>query len=608
MTRRLDLDALLEDARTSDLSDAFFTPHLRGVDRSDARDKVLSRIKSPGIDQADAVALGRTLAVLDPTPVLARVFEVMGDDAVDDNGRLACFQAILAVSPEVVAEYSHSDPRHGATLEFLSLYATLVASHEHADALDTLYELAKQVPAMFRAPWVEVLDAVRRRANVAASAAYAKLLGDATIAADDKVRTTLLDALVAEADAAGSALLQRLRAGAPKKLRAPFQVALLKLETARISGPAKGASDDTVRAWCTQPDGQGAIVTLFALANPDGTCTFVNLCFRLGRDLRQGFVVARAREREVNDTLQQLTAGEIEVTRVPVGELATLIDEAAASHARMGVAVPAECKAPRRALERLPRTPLPALPAPVAVSPERVREILEEDRYMAWFFDDADLNANAYGATGREKILAALGRSPMRDRVETMARFMARWVRWKGDEAHSAEWVAIADDVARDFASSALAGAMADASTLDVGASGGVTDGYGVEGVLIPLRDLYPEVALNETKTLRFEGHRSIPDGEYRMEESFCTARECDCERVTFHVIDGSGRCGPFRIGHSFTAAAAKRFYSPQTEVDPTSPSPPWAKAMAREVAARWKSDAAWRDDVVRHYELSRSL
>lgn len=349
-------------------------------------------------------------------------------------------------------------------------------------------------------------------------------------------------------------------------------------------------------------------MTLFALANPDGTCTFVNACFRLGRDLRQGSVIARAREREVNDTLRQLTDGDIEVTRVPAGELATIVSEAAASHARMGVVMPGECKAPLRALERLPRAPLPALPAPVAVSHERAREILDDDRYAAWFFDDADLNANAYGVTGREEILAALGRSSMRERVEAMARFMARWVRWKGDEGQAAEWVAMADEVARDFASSALAGAMADASALDVGASGGVTDAYGVEGVLIPLRLLLPKVAQRETKTLRFEGHRSIPDGEYVMEESFCTARTCDCERVTFHVIDRSGRSQPFRIGHAFTAAAAKRFYSPQTEVDPTSPSPPWAKAMEREVDARMKSDAAWRDSVMRHYELSREF
>lgn len=604
MTRSLDLDALLEDARASDLSDAFFTTRLRGIDRDAAREQVLSRITAPELDQTDAVVLGRTLAALDPTSALDRMFEVMGDEAIDDNGRLACFQALLSVSPETVAAYSHRDPRHGATIEFLSLYSTLVSSHEHPEALDTLHALARQVPTEFLRAWVEVLDAVRQRANVAASVAYAKLLGDPTFAADDAVRTRLLDALVAEADEAGVALLQRLRARAPKKLRAPFQVALLKLETARIGGSVKGAAD-TARAWCTQPDGQGAVVTLFALANPDGTSTFINLCFRLGRDLRQGFVVARAREREVNDTLAQLTAGEIEVTRVPVGELATIVDEAAASHARMGVKTPAECVAPLAAIKRLPRAPLVELPTPVSVSRERVAEILDGDRYLAWYFDDADLDANAFGAVGRDNALAALARSPVCGRVETMARFMARWVRWRGEEAHAAEWGAIADDVARDFASSALAGAMADVSPID---EPGATSDYGVEGVLFPFRELFPEIAQRETRSLRFEGHKKIPDGEYLLEESYCTARKCDCERVTFHVIDAGRRGAPFRIGHAFTPAAAKRFYSPQTEVDPTSGPPPWAKDMAREVAARMKSDAAWRADVERHYQLSRTL
>lgn len=607
MTRLLDLDALLEDARTASLDDAFFVPRLRGVDRNDARARVLARLRAPSLDQSAAVTLGRALEALDPTPALDSVLDVMADPSVDDNGRLACFQAIVKLPPRVIAGAIAGAPRLAAAVEFLSVYSTLVASHEHPEALDTLHELAKQVPAAHRASWVSFLETVRLRSGVPASAAYAKLLGDPAFAADDGARVTLLDAVVAEADAAGSALLQRLRAGAPKKLRAPFQVALLKLETARIGGPAKGAADK-VRAWCSQPDGQGAVVALFAIANSDGTCTFVDLCFRLTRDLRQGFVVARAQEREIIETLRDLTGDAIEVARVPAGELAAIVDEAVASHSRMRVRAPAECDAPLRVIERLPRTPLPVAPAPTPTGAARVRTILREKRHTYWFFDDADLRANAHTTVGgAEEVLAALARSPMRARVEAMARFMVHWTRWRGDAAMAAEWAAIADEVSRDFAASALAVAMAEASPFARALRGDVMEDYGREGILIPLRELFPDVAARETKTLRIAGHVSIPDGEYRMEESFCTDRRCNCERVIFHVLDPRGGAQPFRIGHAFSEAAAKRFYGPQTGLDPAG-GPPWGGAMAREVNARMKSDDTWRADVMRHYELARSL
>ena len=389
---------------------------------------------------------------------------------------------------------------------------------------------------------------------------------------------------------------------------APFQTALLKLKTARAGGGRAAGAADKVRVWCSQPDGQGAVAALVAIATPDGRNTLVNLCFRLTRDLRQGFVEPRADERTILAMIEQLTQGSVEVTRAPPGEFAALVDEAVASHRRMKVPVPKECEAPLRALEGLPRTPLPAAPAPAAVSPERVRALLSEARHEYWYFDDADLLAvGALDMTDRAVVLQALGRSPMPARVEAMARFMVHWWRWRGEPTRAAEWVAVADEVARDFAGSALVQGMADASSFAARRSAGaVSDQYGVEGILFPLAELFPEVALAETKVIRFEGHESIPDGDYRFEETYCTDRKCNCERVTFAVTSGAHL--PVRIGHAFTKAAAKRFYGPQTELDPLTPPLPWAGAMAREVDARLKVDGAWRASLRRHYELMRSL
>ncbi len=606
MTRRLDLDQLLADAADDGLSDADIARRLRGVDLADARTRLLDRLAVAELDEGDAVALGRTLQAADPASVLDRALDIIADRAVDESARLACFQAVMSVSPERIANAVRGDPRRQAGLEFAQVYSTLLAGHEHAEAIDTLHAMARQVPAKHLATWATFVERLRERAGLPASIAYAALLRDAALVMDDGARAQWLDAVVAEADPAGERLLDKLRAGAPKKLRAPFQAALLKLKTARVGG-GKGAADK-VRVWCSQPDGQGAVAALVAIATPDGRNTLVNLCFRLTRDLRQGFVEPRADERTILEMIEQLTEGSVEVTRAPPGEFAALVDEAVASHRRMKVPVPRECEAPLRALESLPRSPLPAAPAPAAVDAARVRALLSEPRHEYWYFDDADLLAvGALDMTDRAAVLKALGRSAMPARVEAMARFMVHWWRWRGEPARAAEWVAVADEVARDFAGSALAQGMADASSFAAREPmGAASDGYGVEGILIPLAELFPDVALAETKVIRFEGHGSIPDGDYRFEETYCTARDCNCERVTFVVTSGALR--GVRIGHAFTKAAAKRFYGEQTELDPLGANPPWAGALARELDARMKGDAAWRASLRRHYELMRSL
>ncbi len=635
MTRRIDLDTLLADASASELSDAFLARHLRDVDRDDARAQVIARLDVPALDQSPAVVLSAALAALDPTPVLDRVLDVIADSAVDDNGRIGCFRAIMTLPPTVLANAVAGDPRRAAGMEFASAYNALVMAHGHPEALGTLHAMAKNVPSTHRAMWASFVEDVRQRTGLPASVAYARLLGDATLAGDDGARGVWLDAIVAEADPTGVALLQKLRAGAPKKLRAPFQVALLKVETARASGGGVGAADK-VRVWCSQPDGQGAVAALVAFSNPDGTSTVINLCFRLTRDLRQGFVQPRTQERDLIEMRRQLTEGSIEVVRAPVGEFATIVDQAVASHERMGVRVPAECEAPIRALERLPRAPLPEAPAPVAVSPERVEDILDEDRHAYWFFDDEDQRACLRGAVigGRGAVLAALGRSPMHRRVEAMARFMIHWMLWKGDAAQAAEWVAIADEVARDFAGSALVRAMADASDGALGAlddddegdeggdddEDGHDDGgpavqggvrvadYGREGILIAFVELFPLVAVMEARTLRFHKHPRIPDGEYLVAESYCTARACGCERVALSIKDAEGHRELLRVGYAFTDAAAERFHTPRTVLYPNRLNPPWADAMVREIDAKMKSDPAWHEGVVRHYGLARSL
>ena len=60
-------------------------------------------------------------------------------------------------------------------------------------------------------------------------------------------------------------------------------------------------------------------------------------------------------------------------------------------------------------------------------------------------------------------------------------------------------------------------------------------------------RNLFPEIAEKETRSITVFGHRSetgLPPGHYPFCEMFCNERGCDCRRVFFYVVS-SFRKGP---------------------------------------------------------------
>ncbi len=53
---------------------------------------------------------------------------------------------------------------------------------------------------------------------------------------------------------------------------------------------------------------------------------------------------------------------------------------------------------------------------------------------------------------------------------------------------------------------------------------------------LMLFAEIYPKLALAETRTIRTRGYPGLPDDEYALLESYCPDPKCDCRRVMLNV------------------------------------------------------------------------
>ncbi len=54
---------------------------------------------------------------------------------------------------------------------------------------------------------------------------------------------------------------------------------------------------------------------------------------------------------------------------------------------------------------------------------------------------------------------------------------------------------------------------------------------------MIPFYTKYPDLAVNETRTITVRGRDDLPDGEYGFVELYCNQVSCDCRRVIIRVM-----------------------------------------------------------------------
>ncbi len=123
---------------------------------------------------------------------------------------------------------------------------------------------------------------------------------------------------------------------------------------------------------------------------------------------------------------------------------------------------------------------------------------------------------------------------------------------------------------------------------------------------LMLFAEIYPKLALAETRTIRTKGYPGLPDDEYALLEFYCPDPKCDCRRVMLAVNSrrdverGQSRFLAF-ISFSFDRNA--EFAGPA--LDPLNPQSQYAETLL-EIAKQVLADPAYVARLERHYQMAK--
>ncbi len=118
--------------------------------------------------------------------------------------------------------------------------------------------------------------------------------------------------------------------------------------------------------------------------------------------------------------------------------------------------------------------------------------------------------------------------------------------------------------------------------------------------------EIYPELALAETRSIRIEGYPELPDDEYGLLESYCPDPKCDCRRVMLNVISRrrleQGKSG-FLASISYGFDRDDEFTGPM--LDPLNPQSRYAEALLA-VVEQMLADPAYVQRLEKHYQITK--
>ncbi|MBI5487650.1 MAG: hypothetical protein HY905_09985 [Deltaproteobacteria bacterium] len=453
------------------LNDADLARRMRGIEPAALRRLMLARLCRPGLTRGEAQTAGAALTRVGPEGILEDLLALVADPAATCHARLATLDVLSATAMADLQQMLRGLPPAEADEITVLPYVDFLADAKGTPALATLVtKMVLSAPSEARRSALDAIGQARRRLGVRAVDAYRDALARSEIIGDAALREPILLGLIEEADADAPGLLATLRMKAPADARPALQAALLRIATARAEGRAATAPSD-LEAWAGTPDGQATLVVLVDIPNPDGSHTAVDFCLRLDQDVRNVLVVPRASPDDIARVMRELRDGSgCAFTRIPISQMAWLVDEAVARTRATGCELPDGAEAAVNLLARIPREePLP-LPSPAAgVGIDVVRKMIERRPFGAWFLDEGDLAGYGVPAPPDDRsgledwmpaALAVLASSRVAGRLVAMAEYMARWSSWSGAEAESGQWCAVAAGLRSDFVRSPLARAM----------------------------------------------------------------------------------------------------------------------------------------------------
>jgi hypothetical protein len=130
---------------------------------------------------------------------------------------------------------------------------------------------------------------------------------------------------------------------------------------------------------------------------------------------------------------------------------------------------------------------------------------------------------------------------------------------------------------------------------------------------MIPFYSKFPDLAFEETRSVKVRGDDDLPDGEYGFIEFYCGEPACDCRRVVVSVVSPDPGLTPWatisfgweslqfyqdRLGDLEDAAVLKG-----PSLDPLHPQTQYAPALLR-LFRFVLTDDAYVERLKRHYQL----
>ncbi len=444
---------------------------LKAAPPATTRRALLDRLARDEIEQGQEELFVEALALLKAgQQEWARLFALIQDRARSSRARATALRALVARAPELASELSARLPRTELqALAELPLADGLSRLHMEPKCATWITQVLRQVTEEAQPALVDRIEHNRLRVGLPASVAYADVLAQSDLIA---LRPRLLEVLVDEGTPSAVELLETLRDGAGSgPQRRNFQKALLELRTARLTAtqPTDKARGHAYLGTC---DGQGAFMLLGCFETKAGDLTLANLVIRAAADIRDGIVLPRQTDADLQDLLLHMRREtRHRLTRVSLEQAATFVQAGLARTQAMGRTLAVDARASVTLFELLRSEPLPC-PSTATSMPllSALRLLLDRPEYGAWFFDAGDLSGehvpsppNGDKQRARWMAHAHLRLGAARDiqgRLLHMLRHMTAWHALAEEPEHAASCAAATLEVETSFEGSAILTAM----------------------------------------------------------------------------------------------------------------------------------------------------
>lgn len=125
---------------------------------------------------------------------------------------------------------------------------------------------------------------------------------------------------------------------------------------------------------------------------------------------------------------------------------------------------------------------------------------------------------------------------------------------------------------------------------------------------MMPFDTLFSELASRETRALAISKRPGLPAGTYVFREFFCNDPGCDCRRVLLQIHAGANGRVVATINYSFEPPLPPYEDEGQMFLDPLNPQSDLSDGLLRLFEATMPSDVEYREMLIRHYELWKSV